>query len=425
MGKERLLDSWTELGNDIELFKKILKEMSSTTSVKKTEARNVTLYSKNENAITTEEKVPVYVLTPGKIWDLDEKTKQIMLHSGNINRKQLVDYGAGDLVDEYERRTKTMLCIDGKVYFTSSNLPSTMGLRTDIKGEAGIVPTLERDILSAQRLNTCDEISFITRTIDGLRKSFAALSGSYAYVPQSFLGDIITRIEADGKLGKMVCNNWSINNIVSEIYLEFPEKAAEISALYEFEDEIVPGLYLAKSDVGECSITIRATWRINNSIIVADELKRKHTGKIISKNILEDVDKIVFSKYTKIPELLCSLMGTDITNPTWAKTVSSKEFNSLNSKAIAEAIKHVFNEIGMVSAVGKKTEKSIYEQLCSEVDPALSYTAYDIVTMVMQLPERLTGLTTNSKNMLAKACGQAPFVDMTKKTKASKVVLTA
>ncbi len=425
MGKERLLDSWCETGNDIEAFKKLLKEISATTTVKKTEARNVTLYSKNENVISTEEKVPVYVLAPGKIWDFDEKSGRISLHGGNINRKQLVDFGASDLVDEYEKKNKTMLCIDGKVYFTSSNLPSTMGLRTDIKGEAGIIPTLERDILSAQRLNTTTEISFITRVVDGLRKSFAALSGSYAYVPQSFLGDILTRIDADGKLGKMVCNHWSVDNILSEIYLEFPEKADELSALYEFEDEIVPGLYLAKSDVGECSITIRATWRINNSVIVADELKRKHTGKIVSKDILEDVDKIVFSKYTKIPELLCSLMGTDITNPTWAKTVSSKEFASLNSKAIAESIKHVFNEIGMVSAVGKKTEKSIYEQLCEEVDPTLSYTAYDIVTMVMQLPERLTGLTANSKNLLAKACGQAPFVDMTKKPKSSKVVLTA
>lgn len=425
MGKERLLDNWCETGNDIETFKKVLKELSTTTSVKKTEARCVTLYSKNDNSVATEKSVPVYVLKPGEIWEIDEKTHQISLHSGNISRKQLIDYGASDLVDEYEKKTRLMLCIDGKVYFTSSNLSSTMGLRTDIKGEAGIVPTLERDILSAQRLNTCEDISFITRTIDGLRKTFAALSGSYTYVPQSFLSDIITRIESDGVLGKITCNHWSINNILSEIYLEFPEKAAEISALYEFEDEIVPGLYLSKSDVGECSITVRATWRINNSIIVADELKRKHTGKIVSKDILEDIDKIVFSKYTKVPELLCSLMGTDITNPTWAKTVSSKEFNSLNSKAIAEAIKHVFNEIGMVSAVGKKTEKSIYEQLCNEVDPALSYTAYDIVTMVMQLPERLTGLTTNSKNLLAKACGQAVFVDMTKKPKSSKVVLTA
>lgn len=423
--KRRLLDNWSESGNDLAQFKTLLKEMSSITRTKKVEANQVQLYSKNEHILSTADKVPVYVLDPGNPWDIDATTGVFKgLKQGALNRKTFDAAGAQDLVQEYENKTKLLLNVDGHVYFTSTNLSPTLGLRTEMKGEAACEPTLARDVLTAQRLGTNEEITFVTRIADGLRKVYAAMSGTYAYVPQSFLCDVIDRVESDATLGAVSCKHWSINNQLAEVYLEFPDKAAEIAAVYEYGDEIVPGLYLAKSDVGECSITIRATWRINNSLIIADELKRKHTGKIKIEDILEDVDKTVFSKYTKVPELLCELMATDITNPAWTK-LSEKKFLAMNEKAIAEAFKTVFKEIGVVGAIGKKNEKEVYEQLCAEIDASLAYTAYDIVMAVMQLPERLSGLSTSYKELLAKACGKAPFVKFDTTKPKSKVVLTA
>lgn len=420
--KERLLDTWAASGDDIKEFKKILKEISSTTAIKRVEARSVQLYSKNEHVPAPSDKVPVYVLKPDNVWEISA-TGQLGLHGGVLNRESFEKHGADQLLDEYETSSKLMFNVDGKVYFTSKNLSSTLGLRTDMKGESVLVPTLARDVLMAERLNNSSEITFITRNIDGLRKIYAAMSGTYTYVPQDFLCKVIEQIEADAKLGAISCQHWRIDNQLSEIYLEFPDKASEIAALYEYADDIIPGLYLAKSDVGECSITIRATWRINKSVIIADEIKRKHTGKIKIEDILADADKIVFSKYTKLPEVLCELMATDITNPVWTK-MPHKKFLAANEKAVMEAIKTVFNGIGVVAAIGKKNEKSVYEQLCDEIDPSIAYTAYDVVMMVMQLPERLSGLSDTYKEMLSKACGKAPYVDL-EKPKASKVVLTA
>lgn len=420
--KERLLDRWSMSGSDLEQFKNVLEEITSSTSTKKVESRNVTLYSKDEHVTPSPERVPVYVLAPGNVWEVS-KTGQLSLHSGALKRETFTAAGADDLLNEYETTSKLMLNIDGKVYFASKNLSPTLGLRTEMKGESVLEPSLARDCLTAERLNNSSEITFITRNVGGLRKVFAAMSGTYAYVGQNFLCKVINQIESEAKLGRISCKTWSVDNQISEIWLEFPDKAEEIAALYAYDDDIIPGLYLAKSDVGECSITIRATWRIKNSIIIADEIKRKHTGKIEIKDILKDADKIVFSKYTILPERLCELMATDITNPVWTK-MPHKKFLAANEKAINEAIKSVFNQIGMVGAIGKKNEKSIYEQLCGEIDAANVYTAYDIVMMVMQLPERLMGLSSLSKEMLAKACGKAPYVDFDK-PKASKVVLTA
>lgn len=420
--KERLLDSWRLHGSNLEDFKKVLTEISEMTTAKKAIAKEVQLYSKNEHLPTSPDKVPVYVLNPQNVWDISP-TGQLGLHVGNLSRKAFDAADANELLSEYENSSKLMLNVDGKVYFTSANLSPTLGLRTDMKGESAVCPTLARDVLTAERLNTNNDITFITRQYNGLRKIFAAMSGTYAYVPQSFLCDVINRVTEESKLGKISCNYWDIDNQLAEIYLEFPDKADEIAAVYEYEDKIVPGMYLAKSDVGECSITIRATWRINNSIIIADEIKRKHTGKISIEHILEDVDKIVFAKYTKLPEVLCELMATDITKQEWT-TLSAKKFASMNEKAINETIKTIFTNIGVVGAIGKKTEKSVYEQLCAEIDPTLAYTAYDIVVMVMQLPERLKDLPAAYKESLAKACGQAPYVKL-EKPKPAKVTLTA
>lgn len=427
---KRLLDNWSASGSDIEEFKKVLSDLASITKLEKVEARDITLYSKNVNSELTSESAPVYVLDPTNLWSIS-RSGYASLYSSNLPIAPIRTAGADPLIDEYDRRTRLMIGIKSSVsdkmrlYFTSLDLSPTLGLRTEMKGEAACVPSLERDILSAQRLNSPNEISLITRTVNGIKKIYAALSATYAYVPQTFMSDVIDRIQSEGILGSISCKQWNVTNQLAEIYLEFPDKASEIADIYGIEDEIVPGIYMSKSDVGECSITVRATYRIRGSITILDELKRKHTGKIKIEDVLADADKIVFSKYTKLPELLCDLMATDITNPTWATTLTEKKFKNLNYKTVSEAYKKVFKAIGMVDAIGKKHEKEVYEQLCLEIDPSLAYTAYDIVIRVMTLPEHISGLSNSSVELLAKACGKAAFTDFSKPVPVSKAVITA
>lgn len=420
--KKRLLDNWSISGNDLNQFKKEVRNLANTTGIVRSCAKDVMLLSKNPNRSETD-ALNVFVLQPNQIW---EKTLagSLELKQGRISNKKIIEEGAADLIKEYENNTKLLVHLEGKLYFTSSNLSTTMGLRSGLKGDASLVPCVERDILTAQRLNNDSEVSFIIRNVDGVKKIFAALSGKYTYVPQSFLCDVIERVEKDGKLGKIDCKHWKIDNELAEIFLEFPERANEISTLYEFKDEMVPGLYLAKSDVGECSITVRSTWRINNSIIIQDEIKRKHSAKIKPDEVLEDIDKVVFAKYTQLPDLLSSLMLINITDPEWVKKLSTQRFIKTNEQHIQNTIKKVFNKIGLVDAICKKNEKQIYDSLCDEIDASLSYTAYDIVMMIMQIPERVHGLASVYRDPLAKACGKAPFVKF-EKEETKKVILTA
>ena len=409
--KERLLDSWASHGNDLNAFCDELKKLSAITSVKKADSQGVVLYSFNEHASSSSEGISVFVINPADIWEVSS-TGNVSLRQGNLNRETFEKHDATKLLSEFEHQTKLMLKIGKATFFTSSNLCTTFGQRTGIKGDAAVIPTLERDLLSARYLNNNNEISFIVRDVEGVKKVFAALSGNYAYVPQSFLCDVINRVQSESKLGTVVCNDWNVSNQLAEIYLEFPDKAEEIATVYELNDDIVPGLYLAKSDVGECSITVRATYRINKSaLVITDEIKRKHSGKIDIDELLNDIDELTYSKYTKLPDKLCELLATDITNPAWEK-LSAAKFLSINEKTVKKAIKNVFNQIGMVAAIGKKNEKALYEQLCEELDYSLYFTAYDIIMSIMMLPDRVSGLTKTCKENLSKAVGKAPYVSL-------------
>lgn len=423
MDEKKLLDKWSASGSDVESFNKAVKELSDATYVNVVRAGNLKLFSKAESDISS--ILSVFVLDPNDLWEVDP-TGALSLKRGKFKRESFEKVNAEELVKEYENSTKLLIQTDGQTLFTSANLCPTFGLRTQMGGDATLTPSIGRDIHFAERLkvNEDEEISLIIRKSNGIRKAFAALSGTYTYEPQTLMSDTLKRVSDGGVLGKMECHHWSLNNQIGEIFVEFPEKTAEISAIYDLEDELVPGLYIAKSDVGECSITIRATWRIGSSIIILDELKRKHSGKIDVEKIMEDVDKIVFSKYTKLPEKLCELMTVNITDPTWKKTLSTSKFESANKKAVNAAIKSVFKQIGLVEATTKKIEKQLYEALCDEIDPSISYTAYDIAMMIMQLPERrISGLSKAYIDPLAKACGKAPYVKYDKV--ASPVIVLA
>ena len=114
----------------------------------------------------------------------------------------------------------------------------------------------------------------------------------------------------------------------------------------------------------------------------------------------------------------------DVTDPEWRTKLVHKDFVKKNKLAVTTAIKNVFKQINLVSAIGKKHEKELYEQLCDEVDPTMEYTAYDIAMMVMSIPGHVSGLPKVYDTPLAKACGKAPYVEYGEITESS-VVLTA
>lgn len=417
--EERLLDSWSASGEDISSFKKEVREISASTSTKLIRYRDLKVLSHFESS--DPKILKFYMLDPNEIWENVSGRK--VLREAKMSRAGFASRGITKLLDEFENTTKLLLQADGNIYFTSMNMLSTLGLRTDIAGNAMLEPSTERDLLIAKRLDSDEELTAIIRNQGGVRKIYSTLSSKYPYVPQSLCADILDRVEAEGKLGTAVGYKWKVDNQFAEIYVEFPDKATELMTIYGFDRAVIPGLFICKSDVGESSIVVRSTWRVGNSVTLLDEFRRKHSGKIEVDEILEGIDEIVFSKYTLLPEKLCDLMLQTITDPAW-HSLSTSKFRSANKKAVEGVLKSIFKEIKLVDATTKAIEKELFEALCDEIDYDLDYTAYDICMMVMTLPERkISGMPAAYVTPLAKACGKAPYCKYDKPVKKASIKL--
>jgi hypothetical protein len=420
--KDYMKNDYLRTGTDVNEFNKVLDELSAATTTMVVGAKEIALLSRKDS--DDPKNVWFYHLVPDAIWNYNSAGVPY-LSVRKIDREALVKIGAEDLLNEYEKQTSLMMMINGCLYFTSDSLPATLGMRANVAGDQMYIPSVERDILVAKGLNKDEATTCIIRNDGGLRKVVSVLTSKYTYQPQTLLTDIYNQIVKDNVLGKVSCRRWNVDQHTAEIYLEFPEKADELADLYELEDKITPGVYLAKSDTGDCSITVRATWRIGNSTTIQSEYKRKHIGVVKKEDILKSVKESVFDKYTILPDMLCELMAIDITDPSWRTSMLKKDFECKHKATVAEAFKNIFKQLEMVKAIGKKNEKALYEELCSEINPELDYTAYDIAVRIMTIPESVRGLPKAYEPKLAMACGKAPYADYTTKTKASSVYLTA
>lgn len=425
-----LKDNFFLQGDSLDKFKTAVKEITALTVNEKITTSDLKLLSYRP-AKSNNDDLVFWTLDAGSPWkDKDEGT----LLSGRLNKQKILNRGNFQpLIDEMVSGIQLMLIKDNKAYFVSRGALETMGARAGLKGDMLYDNCIERNLCLAKGLGKAikENATLILCSYNGCRKVMAMFSEKYAYVPQTCLVDILEQLQIS-PLGNYVCKKWNISHEITQIWIEFPEKAEELRKIYKLKDELVPGLYLAASNTGNSSLKAIGTWRIGASISY-DTLgfgedsegthgSRKHSGQVDAQAFCEKVDKEVFSQQTKLPEALCNLMLLDITDPSW--DLNTNKGQKANRTAVTTAIKGCFAQIGMVAAVGKTQELAILDLLCQEINPTVAYTAYDIAMMVMSLAGRISGLSKAAEKQLAFVIAKAPYCKFGKPV-APALVLTA
>ena len=357
-----LLDSWRTSGNSFEELRETLRSMTKHTKFLRWHSADVELLSFiDERTITKEDgEIPVvasYLLTPGNLptshpdrpFDSDVKAYRI----AGIEEK---------LIKEWTNEVKLAIVFNddnnekhSKVfYLTSTNALQTMD-RFGLAGDAFSHPSLERDLLIAKCFEKDLGVTVIARVVNGKKKIFSILSDKYAHLDQDVIFDVVEEIEKSGEMGEAKCHNWEVSNFFTKLYVEFPKKAEELSTLYGLKREMIPGLLITTSDTGDSSFSVKGTWRIgsSNSLIINGEVKRKHSGKIDTNEILKDVSEKIFAEYAKLPEALCNLASKDITDPSWDLTTTAGL--KANQAEVENVIKTAFKRLNIVKAIRKET----------------------------------------------------------------------
>ena len=105
---------------------------------------------------------------------------------------------------------------------------------------------------------------------------------------------------------------------------------------------------------------------------------------------------------------MCSLMKQTLTDDAW--DITTTKGADKNKKMMDNVIKNAFKALNITKAIGKGYEMSLREQLCAEFAGSIRYTAYDVATALMSLPERLEGVHSELKHNLESAVADAPYI---------------
>ncbi len=336
-----------------------------------------------------------------------------MARVSNINLDESLDSKA--IMDQLLETTRLMIRFYQTTFFFSENSYFTFAQRLGLD-EAMYDSSIERDIFISRLMRRSGtEWKLCVREMgEGkgkIRKVFAVFTGKYNEIPQTIISAIAEDYcKKKAVFGGGILTKWSIDHETTNAIIEFPEKAVEIRETYGISD-LTPGIRIITGDTGKASLTFQAIWKKGNSYIVQDEMSLRHQGKNISKeNIEEKVEDKIFPMFSKLPERLVELMELPVTDD----TVPAAKYEEANKTAVTEFVKMVSKKLKLTDAVTKRNEIRIRELLDNEMDYAMHYTAYDIVMMFMDLPERLVGLNPTYHRALEKACGKVPFIKFPK-----------
>ena len=320
------------------------------------------------------------------------------------------------------KRTRLMFQAAGKTYIVSQFALPTLGQRLELKGRAMLEPCLERDIYIAKRMQSRKNVQFIVKSANGLGKIFMAASESYKPLPLTAIERIYHIFGTENGIGKMRCEGWEIDHSVSRIRFSFLDykKTQDMAFLYGLSEEetAIPGLEIISSDIGDYAFTIRGFWKLKRGYLYVDEVSRKHSGDIDEAKVVDEVKHTIFERYTLLPNRFMELLEIDITpgsvgeaasalsdarqaafdaetacgdnTPDDAVIQARKNLEKAEKQAdrqfkdhemlLREIVKKVMKEITTGTLQYKK---DWIERVAAGLSPDTSYTAYDIMTLIL------------------------------------------
>lgn len=343
------------------------------------------------------------------------------------------------------KSTRLMIQVDRKTYIVSQLALATLGQRIELKGRAIQEPSLERDIFIARRMQSGKNIQFIIKAANGLGKVFMAASEGYKLLPMTAIEHIYHIFGSENGIGRMKCEGWEIDHSISRIRFSFLdyEKTQDMACLYGLSDEEapVPGVEIISSDIGDYAFTVRGFWKLRRGYLYTDEVSRKHSGGIDEEKIVDEVKHTIFERYTLLPDRFMELLETDITPQSVRDAAAAlkearqavmdagaagnedapecialareekaadRQFKD-HKKLLTEVVRRVMKEVTTSSLQYKK---DWIERVTDDLDPAVSYTAYEIMSLI--LDTQIMTKSDDTAEKMRKSMTSLPYLDYAK-----------
>lgn len=287
-----------------------------------------------------------------------------------------------------------------KSYMVSKYVFTTLLQKCELGGSGMLDNTLARNLLLAEKMGeTKEPVQMLVRLTDsGRPKIFAIFSARYQYIPQTIIQDIITAIETVEP--KMIMHTWNITNRYVECFVEFPNRSITVNG-----DKLIPGIKICNSDTGYVSCTISGTWRSKDSVIVqesnANRLRHVGERRDIQENI-QSIITMIFEQQKEFHAVLKALQLHKVRGASKSTEDAQKSFLDLLNKVIRET------ELDKV--LGAKRVRQLNSSIAAKMDWNHDYSAYDVCSVLINLPGQIFCDSLSTRNKIANGCGQAPYI---------------
>lgn len=385
-----LNDEWNRSGNTMEEFKTEIKDLAANTLIEKINMDNFNFLS----IMDTGTELSAFPLNTKNLW---RKTKlSLSLKKYPVDKLSIEAFYDETTAAEAVKNGLMVFFTDKKVtpaksadmlskgtYIpVSEKAIGTIANRVKYGGNSFFEPGLIRDLLIANKFSKPITSHAVLRVDPetGKSKVFAVMSDKYTVISQDTILEIIDRVkeEAEKDLGTTECNNWLIDHSVTRVYLDFPECGKDFTEEYKLPDEMIPGVMIETSDIGDSALRLKGYFRLGGNLTYTEkEFTQVHTGELKMADIIKTLTDSIFPEYRIYPEKLAKLIMIDITDASMSKAVRIKKMTSI--------YRDISRKIGLVKAIGKKREKPLLDQLIAGINPEIDYTAYDIAQTFLTL----------------------------------------
>lgn len=358
-----LLDTWEVTGDQFSEMYDVLEKLSNATKVIDIRSDAISIMTCKESQGSLKEH-PIASVN-GYLHNKNGS------HNKGIEVRELTkNHGATiELLDETINQSHMLMKLGTGYFFTTKKVLKTLCQRAgstmgDFALRDEIMIRFHRDAgYIAYMSNVPSSCKVLYREVDGAKKVFAVFASRYRVIPQYLLiKQLIKAFEVE--MGEAVLKKYIVNHFDTEIFIEFPEKARDFQKVYSLPDQVTPGIRIHVSDTGDSSFIINGILRLKNAVVYIPDARyaRAHTTNAEISDIAKEVEKIIFSEYTKIPERMVQLLQIDIPAP----------------KAYS-LIPKISKYCDIKGVIGKKLEEEWVDTIQNYFNMNASYTAYDVV----------------------------------------------
>ena len=381
-----LKDNWEVTGTDAEALRETIDFISDNTEVRRVNMDDVYFLSISEGPDGRRIGVPLHSDQIFKKTEASLSLKQYPISTSLYEKNyepEIVNEGFinGLWMEAFEKRPSVKVikefATNGRYVPVSAKAMNTISSRINYAGAGFFSERLIRDIAISKKFNKPIPVNIVLRSDEKKSyKVFAVMSQKYAFMSQEKIFDMIEIIKDSAKkdLGEAVCNFWKVSHSITQVFMEFPDASKEISKTYELPENIIPGIMIETSDIGDCALRVKGYYRIedaNTIFYMEEEFSQIHSGEIDMHDMLSKVRNEIFPKYLEYPKHFADLMMIDLTTDEMSDRVKTKTMTSI--------YRSVSKKCGIVKAIGKKREKALVDSMIECLNPAINYTAYDVV----------------------------------------------